>query len=579
MLGWLRMQKKRVFIIMVFAMATWGIGYSASFLIPRKPIGLILGEKVYQEEYGDAMNRWHRVFLREGNLPIGKIVWEQMVMSRQAEKMGIAVSDEEIMERLQSMAFLTMSHRGGLPPQSQLMPALCQTYGVNEDQLWRTFREAILVEKMSTLIASGIKITNEEAWQRYARENEEVKVQYLALRAGDLVDHVQVSPEEIGSFYNAHKDNLPDTARGNPGYKETEKVKIEYIMARYRDLEERVSVSDEEVKSYYEDNKERRYKAQKPEKAQEGGREGGKEQQPPAYKSLEEVRGEIKDSLKREKSKELVNKLISKADEEIYESLGKAERLNFSTIAQELGLFYKETDYFGREESEKVIREAEDLAKQAFEREAFDPSPPQDAPVGKYVFQVVSRKEAAPPPLEEIKEKVEKDLREEKALQRAKELADAAANRIRNKSLEEGLKFLEEEGKKLRGENRGLIYQKGETEFFARTEVVEGRAYRYLKSLDADVPNLVQRAFSLKEVATSPPGGPPTKEVAVVAEEAGKKACYIIWLAGRKEAEKSKFDENKEKLLRRYLTEKQQTFLKEWVDALREKGKLVSSRQ
>lgn len=571
MLAWLRSQKKRVYIIMVFAMAAWGIGYSASFLIPRKPIGLILGEKVYQEEYGDAINRWHRVFLREGNLPISKIVWEQMVMSKQAEKMGIAVSDEEIMERLQSMAFLTMSHRGGVPPQSQLMQALCQTYGVNEDQLWRTFREAILVEKMSTLIASGIKITNEEAWQRYARENEEVKVQYLALRAGDLVDHVQVSPEEISSFYNAHKDNMPDPARGNPGYKETEKVKIEYIMARYRDLEDRVSVSEEEVKSYYEDNKERRYKTQKPEKANEEGKE-----QPPAYKSLEEVRGEIKDSLKREKSKELVNKLISQADEEIYESLGKAERLNFSTIAQKLGLFYKETDYFGREESEKVIREAEDLAKQAFEREAFDPSPPQDAPVGKYVFQVVSRKEATPPPLEEIKEKVEKDLREEKALQRAKELADAAADRIRNKSLEEGLKFLEEEGKKLRGENRGLIYQKGETEFFARTEVVEGRAYRYLKSLDADVPNLAQRAFSLKETASAP-GGPPTKEVAVVAEEAGKKACYIIWLAGRKEAERGKFDENKEKLLRRYLTEKQQTFLKEWVDALREKGKLVSS--
>lgn len=571
MLGWLRRQKKRVFIIMVFAMATWGIGFSASYLIPSKPIGLILGEKVYQEEYGDAMNRWHRVFLREGNLPIGKIVWEQMVMYRQAEKMGIAVSDEEIMERLQSMAFLTMSHRGGLPPQSQLMQALCQTYGVNEDQLWRTFREAILVEKMSTLIAGGIKITNEEAWQRYARENEEVKVQYLALRAGDLVDHVQVSPEEIGSFYNAHKDNPPDPARGNPGYKEAEKVKIEYIMARYRDLEDRVSVSEEEVKSYYEDNKERRYKAQKPEKAQEEGKE-----QSPAYKSLEEVRGEIKDSLKREKSKELVNKLISKADEEIYESLGKAERLDFPTIAQKLGLFYKETDYFGREESEKVIREAEDLAKQAFERETFDPSPPQDAPVGKYVFQVVSRKEATPPPLEEIKEKVEKDLREEKALQRAKELADAAADRIRNKSLEEGLKFLEEEGKKLRGENRGLIYQKGETEFFARPEVVEGRAYRYLKSLDADVPHLVQSAFSLKEEASAP-GGPPTKEVAVVAEEAGKKACYIIWLAGRKEAEKSKFDENKEKLLRRYLTEKQQTFLKEWVDALREKGKLTKA--
>lgn len=573
MLNWLRRQKKRVYIIMVFAMAAWGIGYSASYLIPRKPVGLILGEKVSQEEYGDALNRWHRVFLREGNLPLAQIVWQQMVMTRQAEKMGIAVTDEEVMERLQNMAFLTMSHRGGLPPQHQIIQTLCQTYGVNEDQLWRTFREALLIEKMSTLLASAVKLTEDEAWQRYARENEEVKVEYLALRAADLIEHIQASPEEIASFYNTHKDDFPDPAKGRPGYKEPEKVKIEYIMARYRDLEKQVSVSEEEIKSYYEENKEKHYKIQKPreEKAAEAAKESALnppqagQEQPPVYKSLDEVRNEIKDSLRREKTKELVDKLINQADEKIYESLGKAERLNFSTIAQELGLFYRETDYFGREEAEKVIREAEDLGKLALEREPFDPSPPLDAPAGKYVFQVVSRKESTPPPLEEIRYKVEKDLKEEKALQKAKELASATADRIREKSLEEGLKYLEEESRRLRGENGGLIYQKGETEFFARPEMVEGRSYRYLKSLDADVPNLASRAFSSKE-----------QEVAVVPEEAGKKACYIIRLTSRKEAERDKFDENKEKLFRRYLVDKQQAILKVWAESLQEKGTLAS---
>ncbi|MFN3466634.1 MAG: hypothetical protein ACK4WF_02910, partial [Candidatus Brocadiales bacterium] len=363
------------------------------------------------------------------------------------------------------------------------------------------------------------------------------------------------------------------------------------VMARYRDMEDKVTVSEDEIKSYYEENKERRYKIQKPTKPQEEGKGLSPAGSPPVadatYKSLEEVKGEIKDSIKRERTKELVNKLISQADEKIYESLGKAEQLSFSTIAQELGLFYKETDYFGREDASKIIRpalelsghgevETEGLARLAFEREPLDPSPPQDAPIGKYIFQVVSRKEASPPPLEEIREKVEKDLKEEKALQKTRELADAAADRIKNKSLEEGLKFLEEEGKKIRGEHKGLIYEKGETEFFARPEVVEGRAYRYLKSLDADVPHLASKAFSLKEVASTP-GGLPTKEVAVVTEESGKKASYIIWLTDRKEAERSKFDESKDKLLRRYLAEKQQTFLKEWAEALKEKGKFVKA--
>ncbi len=564
MLDWLRRQKKRVYIIMVFAMAAWGIGYSASYLIPRKPIGFILGEKVYQEEYSDAVNRWHRVFFREANIPLGKAVWEQMIMSRQADKMGIEVSDGEIMERLQEMAFLTMSHKGGLPPKREIIRAFCQSYGVNEDQLWRTFREAILIEKMSVLLASAVKITEEEAWQEYSRENEEAKVEYLAIRAGDLAENMQISPEETKAFYDANKDNFPDPAKGMVGYKQPEKVKIEYIMARYQDLEKQVSVTDAEIKSYYEENKDRRYKVQKP-------MEGEKEQPPTTggqttYRPLEEVKGEIRDSLSREKTKELVNNRINKADEKIYESLGKAERLNFSVVAKELGIYYEETDYFGVEEAEKVIREAEDLAKQVFEREPFDPSPPQDAPAGKYIFQVVSRKESAPPSLEEIKEKVEKDLKEERALQKARELVDACASKIREKSWEEGLKFLEEESKKLRGAFGGLIYNKGETEFFARPERVEGRSYRYLKSLDADVPNLALKAFSLKP-----------QEVVSVVEEADKKAGYVIRLIERKEAERKKFDEEKEKYLRRYLAEKQQAFLKEWAEILRVKGKLARS--
>lgn len=566
MLNWLRRQKKRVYIIMVFAMAAWGIGYSASYLIPRKPVGLILGEKVSREEYSDTLNRWHRVFFRESNLPLGKIVWEQMTLSRQAEKMGIVVTDEEIMERLQGMAFLLMSHRGGLPPQRQIIQTLCQTYGVNEDQLWRTFREAILIEKMGTLLASAVKVTDEEGWQQYARENEEVKVEYIALRADDLLGSVQVSPEEVVAFYNSHKDIFPDPSSGTPGYKEPEKVKIEYIMARDRDLEKQVSVSEEEIKSYYEKNKDRRYKVSKPkeEKPSEGSTPAQAEETT-TYRSLEEVREEIKDTLQTEKTKDLVNQLISQADERIYESLGKAERLNFSAIAQELGLFYKETDYFNREEAEKVIKDAEDLARLAFERESFDPSPPLNALAGKYIFQVIAKKETTAPPLEEVKDKVERDLKEEKALQKAREIAEACASRIKEKSVGEGIKFLEEESKKLLGENKGLIYRKGETEFFARPEMVEGASYRYLKSLDASVPHLASRAFRLKE-----------NEVAVVSEEAGKKACYIIQLTGLREAERGKFDENKEQFLRRYLAEKQQSFLREFFETMKEKGELAS---
>ncbi|MEE9514917.1 MAG: hypothetical protein V3V54_02700, partial [Candidatus Brocadiales bacterium] len=83
-LNWMRRHKKKMYIVMVFAMAAWGIGYSATFLIPKKPIGIILGEKISVEEFNDAMIRWNRIFLQQQGLPLTKLVWQQLTLVKEA---------------------------------------------------------------------------------------------------------------------------------------------------------------------------------------------------------------------------------------------------------------------------------------------------------------------------------------------------------------------------------------------------------------------------------------------------------------------------------------------------------------
>ncbi len=143
-LNWMRRHKKKMYIVMVFAMAAWGIGYSASYLIPKKPIGTIMGEKISAEEFNDAMVRWHRVFLRQQDLPLGKLVWEQLTLVKEAERMGIAVSNDEIIERIKTLG-VTMLGSAGMPP-NQILRLLCQNYMVTEEQLLRTYKEALLIE-------------------------------------------------------------------------------------------------------------------------------------------------------------------------------------------------------------------------------------------------------------------------------------------------------------------------------------------------------------------------------------------------------------------------------------------------
>lgn len=548
-LDWMRRHKKKMYIVMVFAMAAWGIGYSASYLIPQKPIGIIMGEKITAEEFNDAMIRWHRVFLRQPDLPLGKLVWEQLTLIKAAERMGIAVSDEEIIDRIRTLG-VTMLGSAGMPPE-QIIRVLCQNYTVTEDQLLRTYREALMIEKMSVLISGSVKLPSPEAWERYARENEKVKIEYVAIRARDLARNISVTEEEIKSFYNAHKDNFPDPKEGVPGYKEPEKVKIEYLMARYRDVRKDITITEDEIRAYYEENKDLRYKKK--------ASEDEKVKQPqPEYTPLEEVKEEIRKILSRNKEKELVSQLISEADEKIYEMLGRAERISFSDIGGDIGIFYKESGYFTREEAKDIIRGAdESVYTKFFEREEYDPSPPLDAPAGKFIFQVISRKAPSPAPLKEVREKVIEDLKEEKALAMAKELARQCVEKIKQTSFEEGLSFLKDKC-------NGTAFVKRETEFFTRPEIRDGRPYRYIRALETNAPNVASSAFRLKE-----------GELGVVTEEAGKKAVYIIRPAGKKEAEEKKFEEEKDKVVRKYLAEKQQGFMEHWTENLKKQTELL----
>lgn len=556
-LNWMRRHKKKMYIVMVFAMAAWGIGYSATYLIPKKPIGTILGEKISTEEFNDAMIRWNRIFLQQEGLPLTKLVWERLTFVKEAERMGVMVSNAEVIDRLNTLG-VTMLGNVGIPTE-QIVRLLCQNYRVTEEQLLRTYKEALLTEKMMVLLSGNVKVPTAEAWERYARENEEAKVEFVAIKARELADNVSVTDEEVTSFYNKHKDNYPDPSEGVPGYKEAEKTKIEYLMARYRDVKKKVTVTEDEMRAYYEENKDRRYKKESPSKADKGEKdEGNKEPQPPQYKPFEEVKEKINKIIERKKAKELVNGLINKVDEKIYDSLGRTDHINFADIGGDMGVYYKESDFFTREKAKDVITGAEETVySKFFEREKYDPSPPVEAPGGAFIFQVISIKEPSAPPLQEIREKVVKDLKEEKALQKAEEMARKCVEKIKQASFEEGIKFLKSEAK-------GIAFVKRQTEFFKRPETKDGKPSRYINTLEANTPNVAKSAFRLKQ-----------GELDAVTEKAGKKTVYVIRLEGKKAANQKTFEENKKKLVQKYLGQKQQDFFEQWNERLKKEAKLT----
>ncbi|MEK7788363.1 MAG: SurA N-terminal domain-containing protein, partial [Planctomycetota bacterium] len=172
--SWFRRHQKTVYIVMIFAMFVWGISYSAMEMIPKKPIGKVFGRKITQNEFADMLGRWQRLFFSQAKDSIVSLVWKQLLFVEEAKRMGIVVTAQEVESAVQGLAFQMFGGQVNMP-RSGLLQFLCSNFRLNTEQIDRTIREALLVEKLDSLLRSSTKMTTEEIWQRYSLENEQVK--------------------------------------------------------------------------------------------------------------------------------------------------------------------------------------------------------------------------------------------------------------------------------------------------------------------------------------------------------------------------------------------------------------------
>ncbi len=578
--SWFRRHQKTVYIVMIFAMCVWGVGYSAMEMIPKKPVGKALGRKITQDEFADMLGRWQRLFFSQAKESVVSLVWKQLMYVEKAKSMGLTVTMQEIDEGLQRFAFQIFGESKNLD-KSRLLQFLCVNFRLNQEQIARTLREAILVEKLDSMMRMSVKMTTDEIWQRYSLENEQVKLKALALKAKDFKDSVQVTEDEIRAFYEKHKDDDYHADADKPGYKFPERVKLECLIARYSDLEKQVPVTDDEMKKYYEDNKETQYKittkdespaekktVKKEEKTSSDAGKSMEQKTITTYKPFSEAKGDIQKILARQKAIAKAKEIMNTLDEEIYETLDKADRPSFKELALKYNVAYeipkgkKSNDEFLTENDLfEIFPGSDQLVQIAFDREKHEASIPLEFVEGRVVFQLIDKKVAAAPPLEEIRNVVINDLRMEKGLQKAKELAEKYTGTTANTSFDDLVKAIKAES----GLKEIPVY---ETNYINRPMKLFNKESRYIEAMKEDRPNVAKKGFELK------PG-----ERGIAVETSGEKACYILQMIDKKAADKTAFEKDKESVTQRYLYEKQESFMTDWQNDLSRHTELYTKFQ
>jgi len=250
-------------------------------------------------------------------------------------------------------------------------------------------------------------------------------------------------------------------------------------------------------------------------------------------KPLEEVRGIIEEELKIEISDGLAREEARRTIGQIYQSGNLVE------YAEKNGLEVHETGFFSEGEPVKGVGINKDFSEVAFLLKKGEISPIVSVGKRYLVLKLIERKGSYLPTLEEVKEKVIKLAKREKARKMAKEkaeklLEDLRAGTSMNKIASREKLTVEETGPFTR--RSGFVGKIGSNK------------------------DLIKGAFALTTENPLP------KKIYIKGN-----SYFVVQLKKREEVEREKFLSEKEKMRERFLTQKREERARLWLKGLRER--------
>jgi peptidyl-prolyl cis-trans isomerase D len=382
-------------IVIVFIF--WGVG---SFRAQRGGrVALINGDPITLDDYREAYNTLiERLRNRFGNnlnedmikmLRVKEQALNQLIdnklLVQEAKRFKFRVSDKELAHAIfQIEAF----QRDGVFD-NRIYQNMLSRLRMTPEEFEIAQREAMLIEKVTDLITSSVKVSDSEVEEWINWTHASVNIDFVRFDPNRYKD-IKTSDEEINVFYEKHKEN----------YKTDEMVKVRYLHFdpdRYRS---QVSISDQELQDYFDENQEEF----KTPKTVEARHILLKVDQNAAAEDVEKARKKALDILKMAREGKKFNELAKKYSEGPTRDRG---------------------GYLGTFKKEAMVKP---FADKAFSMKAGEISDPVRTRFGWHIINVEKVNEASILSFDEAKKKIQNKLTEDKAKNLAYDEAEAVSD-------------------------------------------------------------------------------------------------------------------------------------------------------
>ena len=306
----------------------------------------------------------------------------------EAERLGLEVTDAEIRQAIINLPLF--QEDGRFVGEERYRQALqFQRPPVTTAQFEEEIRRDLLVRRLQSAVTDWVGVTDEELEAEYRRRNERVSVNVVTFRGDDFRDEVEATDSDVELLYD--EESLT--------YEVPERRQLRFLLIDESAISDSITLTDAEVQDYYDANFSR------------FSRPG----QVRASHIL--LRTEDQDEAAVEaRAAELAAEARAGAD---FAELARAHSDDEGTAVQggDLGLFAR-----GR-----MVPEFEAVA---FELEVGAISDPVRSAFGFHVITVTEKQEAATQPLTEVRDLIERTLKQEQAATRSSALANAIAEEV-----------------------------------------------------------------------------------------------------------------------------------------------------
>ena len=246
---------KSILWLIVFAFVgtifySWGVGENSSGS-SGGVVATVNGSEITQAEYErtfDNLINFYREQLPNQfseeliqKLDLKKqaldILIQKKILLLKANELDIRVSDQEVVNQINIIpTFQKDKVFNNTIYQNYLNYNRLTPLEFEESQ-----REAVLLEKVSNLIKSNVKVSPGEINEAFIRENEKIKLDYIKFSNNHFKSSEIIKKEDVTSFYEKNKTR----------FEVPEKIKIEYVKIVPKNYESSIDIQSEDIKDYY----------------------------------------------------------------------------------------------------------------------------------------------------------------------------------------------------------------------------------------------------------------------------------------------------------------------------------------